>query len=414
MEKQETVSAKKRTGLSILDAKPNPKENWGDISLSSRDLAGELRERYWIEAVRKGSSNTCAWNPIEIKIPYNIEKHELGRNRNKPGDGFIYNIVWTKISGIRERAEWFEVTEVFEGVKPQEIKQFMRVKNGMEVDPEFNTDQFLHGLDLGIPCRAAQRRAADKVIAAVGKKLNKQSYKDMPKKYGYGTLIVGLPLWFATPPFDPLRVENVIDNFDTRIKIGLEKYAKQLRKKDCPFWRIVVIWKISKESLYEWNKKVKIDVYNDPVYRRISVLHVSSPIPLLFLRKINDIDDLTMDDIVLSVTIKEPKKQEKFMQLSSIAKIDRIKRLMGLMEEIKPHNNQKRSFIGRVKLYGILCLWKIICFVRVYHLSGLKRWIIAKTSPSYWIMNFVIKHRSLRLYKASQRKQRKRMCQALW
>ena len=405
MKQKETISAKKRTGLGILDAKPHPKENWGEISLLGRGLTEELRERYWIKRVMRMSSNVCVWNPIEMRFFYDIERHDLGKNRNEPGDGFSYNIVWTKTSGMRERAEWFEVTEVVEGVKPQEIKKFMRIENGMEVDHGFDTDQFLHGLNLGIPCRAAQRRAADKVIAAVEKKLNKRSYKDMSEKYGYGTLIVGLPLWFAMPPLAPLRVENVIDNFNTRIKIGLEKYKKQLRKKDCPFWRIVVIWEGSKESVYEWKTKAKIDVYNDPVYKKISVLHVPS---LFLLPKIDDIDDIDdMSNIIWSVTAKESKKQEKFMQLSSIAKIDRMKRLMEFMEERKFRDNQKRSFIDQIKLYGILRLWAILCFVRVYHLSGLKRKVIAKISPSRWIMNFVIKHRALRLYKASQRKQRK-------
>ena len=411
MEKQETASAKKRVGLDILYTSPDPKENWGDISLLGRGLTEELRERYWIKRVMRMSSNVCVWNTIEMRFFYDIERHDLGKNRNEPGDGFSYNIVWTKTSGMRERAEWFEVTEVFEGIKPQEIKKFMRIENGMEVDHGFNTDQFLHGLNLGIPCRAAQRRAADKVIAAVEKKLNKRSYKDMPEKYGYGTLIVGLPLWFAMPPLDPLRAKNVIDNFNTRIKIGIEKYKKRLRQKDCPFWRIVVIWEGSKESVYEWNTKAKIDVYKDPVYRRISFPPMS-PVSLFLLPETldrnSDINDIyNMDNITLLVTVEELKKQEKFMQLSSIAKIDRMKKLMEFMEERKFRDNQKKSFIDRIKLYGILRLWAILCFVQAYHLSGLKRWIIAKISPSHWIMNFVIKHRALRLYKASQRKQRK-------
>ena len=420
MKKQKTAHAEKRTGLGILFAKPDPKENRKNISIVDRNLTKELRERYWIEEVSKtrSLSNTYAWRSTEISSSYNIERHELGRNRNEPGDGFRYKIVWTGTSRSREQAEWFEVTEVFKGIKPQakEIEEFMRIENGMVTNSGVNTDKFLSGLDLYIPCRAAQRRAADKVIEVVDKKLKKRSYKDMPEKYGYGTLIVGLPLWFAMPPLDPLRTKNVIDDFYTRIKIGLERHTKKLRKKDCPFWRIVVIWEVSKESIYEWNTKAKIDVYNDPVNKKISVLH--SPVSLFLFPEISssrnsDIGDIGNigDAVTLSIyNGKGIKKQEKFMQssLSSIAQVGRVRVFMESMKKHKPRHNQKRALIDRIKLYGILRLWAIFCFVRKYHLSGLKRWVVAKISPSCWIRNFVIKHRVLRLYKASERKREQR------
>ena len=94
------------------------------------------------------------------------------------------------------------------------------------------------------------------MIAAVEKKLNKTSYKRMWRRNGYGTLIVGLPLWFATIPADPLKVENVIDDLMTRVGIGLKPYARQL-KKSCPFCRIVVVWVPSPESVREWPDKAR-------------------------------------------------------------------------------------------------------------------------------------------------------------
>ena len=164
--------------------------------------------------------------------------------------------------------------EVFEGVEAKDVEAFMRIDNSGEAGFDFDADRFVRGLDMGTPCRAAQRRAADKVITAVGKKMNKGSYEGMWRTHGYGTLTVGLPLWFATEPADPLRVENVIDDFMTRVRIGLEPYARRLRKKTCPFWRIVVVWNVSLESMSEWGSKARFDIYDDPAYRRMGDLPV--------------------------------------------------------------------------------------------------------------------------------------------
>ena len=131
------------------------------------------------------------------------------------------------------------------------------------------SDTFLDGLDLGTPSRAAQRRAADKVIAVVGKKLGKGSYRDMEKMHGYGTLIVGLPLWFASYPANPLRAENVIDDFVSCVGMGLKPHFRRLRNRRCPFWRIVVVWKTSAQSMREWTSRARFDVYGRPGIARL-------------------------------------------------------------------------------------------------------------------------------------------------
>ena len=101
--------------------------------------------------------------------------------------------------------------------------------------------------------------------------MNKGSYEGIWRMHGYGTLIVGLPLWFAMGPADPLRVENVIDDFIARVHIGLEPYARLLRRKACSFWRIVVVWNVSPESMCEWSSKARFDIYDDPAYRRMEI-----------------------------------------------------------------------------------------------------------------------------------------------
>ena len=219
-----------RVGLEILYARPGSRDRLEDVE--ERDLTGELRERYWIRQAGEAGLEAKSWTNMEMTVPWSIERSELGRNRNEPGDGFRY-VFRSGTGGTGGRVEWFEVTEVFVDVKARDIESFMRLENGMVTRAGFDPEGFVRGLNLGIPRRTAQRRAADKVIRAVERKMAKSSYQRMWRNYGYGTLIVGLPLWFATDPLDPLRVENVIDDFMTRVQVGLEPYARQLRRKSC-------------------------------------------------------------------------------------------------------------------------------------------------------------------------------------
>ena len=93
----------------------------------------------------------------------------------------------------------------------------------------------------GRPSRTAQQAGADEVIEAIEAKLTRPSYKPMLESYGYGVLVVGLPLWFATLPIDPLRPENAIDDFATRTAAGLALLGrKYLRDTACPFGQVIV------------------------------------------------------------------------------------------------------------------------------------------------------------------------------
>ena len=260
-----------RVGLEILYAKPGPAEHMA--AGAARDLAKELRERFWIRAAGDAGTGPRTWAVVQVSLQWPIERVAVGRDRNDPGDGFRY-VFRTGTDGTDSRAEWFEVTEVFEGIDAADVESFMRLENGGRGGPEFDPQAFVTGLDLGIPRRAAQRRAADKVLAAVDRKLAKPSYERMPRDHGYGTLIVGLPLWFATDPFDPLRPENAIDDFATRVLIGLRTHARELRKKSCPFWRVVVVWKGSLESARQWRAKARLDVYEDPAHSRLGSLRL--------------------------------------------------------------------------------------------------------------------------------------------
>ena len=219
-----------KTGLEIIFAKQEPGD--GLDALREWDIPKELRERYWMRQAEDAGGRKRPWT-VGISGTRWIERKDLGRERSQSGDGFRY-VYRIATDGMEGRAEWFEVTEVFEEVEAKDIEAFMRVNNGGTVGSDFDPDTFLRGLDMGIPCRAAQRRAADGVIKAVAKKLNQPPYRGMWREHGYGTLIVGLPLWFATIPADPLRAENVIDDFRTRVTTGLKPCAPATQEEELP------------------------------------------------------------------------------------------------------------------------------------------------------------------------------------
>ena len=130
--------------------------------VGKRDLPAELRGEITGSNWRRMWGSAGRGSMSESSIPWEIERQELGRSRNEPGDGFRY-VVRAGTSGVGGRAEWFEVTEVFEGVKARDIEAFMRIRNNIATRQALDPGAFLNGLDVGTPGRAAQRRAADRM-----------------------------------------------------------------------------------------------------------------------------------------------------------------------------------------------------------------------------------------------------------
>lgn len=396
------VEFRAKAGLEVLFA--TRERGDGLAGVPERDIPGELRERYWISMAEDAGGRKRPW-AVAISMPRRIERWELGRDRNQPGDGFRY-LYRRGTDGPGSRAEWFEVTEVFEGVEAKDIEAFMRHNNGGTTRPAFDPGGFLRALDMGIPCRAAQRRAADKVVDAVEKKLNKASYEGMWREHGYGTLIVGLPLWFATIPADPLRAENAIDDFGTRVRIGLKPFARQLKRKTCPFWRIVIVWMSSRESLRELCGKVRYEVYDDPAYRKIGSLPIKLQSFMPLLSEITGVVEKARmqgekaGGLRRSVTVAEPKKKAKETTLQLPSAISAFKEALDGGSERRLPLNPLEQARWRVMQRVI----EVLRFLRVHGMSGLERWATTRLSPRHRITQLVMKRRALRLYRASRQR----------
>ena len=193
-----TLQGRSMTGLSVLYAREAAEEReWAAIP--DRDRTGRLREVYW---ARRAVSKSGRKSFVSMNLNWWADRTEIGRRRDEPGDGFIYLVDMTP--RVDEGFEWLEVTEVFTTVPASKIEGAMRAWNGIPDKHPVDFDQFRKDLRRGRPSRVEQRGAADQVIAQIETKLAKASYHELLEKYGYGTLVVGMPLWFAVPPGRPV------------------------------------------------------------------------------------------------------------------------------------------------------------------------------------------------------------------
>ena len=114
-------------GLEILYATPVPAGH--AAAKPPRDLAKELRERFWISAARDAGTGPRSWAAVQVTFEWPIERVAVGRDRNNPGDGFRH-VFRTGTGGTDSRSEWFGATEVFEGVRAAAVESFVRLANG--------------------------------------------------------------------------------------------------------------------------------------------------------------------------------------------------------------------------------------------------------------------------------------------
>ena len=245
------------TGLSVLYAREAAEEReWAAIP--DRDRTGRLREVYW---ARRAESKLGRKSFVSVELNWRPDRGDIDRRRDEPGDGFVYLVDMTP--GVEERFEWLEVTEVFTTVPASQIEGAMRAWNGIPDKHPLDFEEFRMSLRRGRPSRVEQRKAADEVIAQIRRKLAKASYRELLEKYGYGTLVVGLPLWFAVPSDAPFRPENAIDDFMTRTALGLEDVRRRvLGRRDCPFRNVIVIWDTTPQALREW-REARSAAYED-------------------------------------------------------------------------------------------------------------------------------------------------------
>ena len=196
----------------------------------------------------------------------------------------------------------------------------------------------------------------------------------MVTDYGYGTLIVGLPLWFATPPQNPQRAENVLDDFVTRTTAALEWCIKPiLDSPKCPFGKVWVVWEPSFEVLDQWRSAADMKAADDP-----RNLRLSNPFNIkLALQMVDAIGRFVgkereqIPSFLLSVGVNVYWKQGKFEKVPEILEIMH----QAMTDSIENSQNRHIATIKRRLLHLVL---ELSCFAKLHGRRGLSWWIMGK------------------------------------
>ena len=385
------------TGLSVLYTElAMEDQEWARIPRPSR--TGRLREVYW---ARKAESKLRPKAFPQATLSWRTDRSKMGRRPDHPGDEFIFMI--TCSGEVKDQFEWLEVTEVFTTVPAAQIEGAMRAWNGISGKRAVNFGEFRRSLRRTRPSRMEQRKAADAVIRAVEKKLSKASYDELLGKYGYGTLVVGMPLWFAVLPEEPCQAENALDDFFTRTTLGLEQVKQEkLKRRDCPFKNIIVTWDTTPEAVRDWQKKRSTE------YEDIANLQLIQTPPVSGL-------DMLLDRPQDWHAKERPPKSE-FGSLNISIWVKTKKKGLGggpypefviRWQKRVPEKEKKLRRIGKkLKSWPARALLPLACLVNIYGLAGLERWVLRRLSlPRIWTVS-AARSKARRLYRESRIRRR--------
>ena len=325
------------------------------------------------------------------------DRSAIGRRSDEPGDGFVYLV--SMLPRVEDRFEWLEVTEVYTTVPALRIEGAMRAWNGISDKHPVDFEEFRRGLRRGRPSRIEQRSAADRVIEQIEWKLAKTSYHELLKRYGYGTLVVGMPLWFAVPPDDPFRAMNAIDNFMTRTALGLEDVKRRvLGRRDCPFRNVVVTWDTTPQALREWR------IGRSSVYEDTTNASLENPMGA----RLCELLSRGLEEAISKTGTPESEAPSMSLRLD----IRTTKRAAGkgpypeLVEALgKVLHDGNDHPMGRwavMKARIALTLCKLLCFVRIHGVPGFERWLARKLSVSHAWQRMGVRRTAQRLYRESR------------
>ena len=239
------------------------------------------------------------------------------------------------------------------------------------------------------------------MIAQIERKVAKDSYDELLERYGYGTLVVGMPLWFAVPPQDPSRAENAVDDFMTRTALGLEEVKQRvLRRRDCPFRNVIVIWDTTPQALREWRKSKSAE------YEDAANASLENPMGASLWGVLSE----GLEKAISNTEI--PESEAPLMSLHLHVKTRKKAPGKGPFPEfVEVFAEVVREIDGNPMGLGAMCkqrvaltLCKLLCFVRIHGVDGLERWIARKFSVSHAWRARAARRRARRFYRESRRR----------
>jgi len=253
------------TGLGCLFARSEQRDR---TSERDSDEIKNIIEQYWIKQLPSvGQANISrAGSSMSLLFPRSIlSSNHAFAQMNSQGDGIHlkFNDHLGHFLSESGSVEWFEVTEVYHKsiANPKEIRAFRNHVNGYYSYTGFDPRKFLKSLNMSTPDQSLQKELAYLVLKAINSKLDPKKYQKTYEESGYGTLIVGIPLWFLMCNTYDKNAESTKDIFIRILDEGLLPFKERIKEKHCPFRRIVVIWTPSLHSVRQWQSQAKHDIY---------------------------------------------------------------------------------------------------------------------------------------------------------
>lgn len=363
-----------------------------------RDLPKYLREQYWI----KQWGPTKRWNLgfFNGSCERQLRLADLNRKLDDPGDAFFELGLGNLRSSVSVRI-WVEVTEVFLPEHAPMVNRFVREHNGLRGKGKIDPTEFLNSLKFGLPDSRLQREMADKVIEAIEKKAKKGreegSYKSLVRDYGRGVLIVGLPMWFATYPSDPMDPSMVLKDFCTRLGLGLDAIKNSiLHTRWCPFDSIVVLWNPTLEAVDKWVKIADPSFYSDPAN-----YSWKTPVSLFGNDSI-----FRKAGLLKPGNIYHKYRWDRYPSLDAMIKDQRRwlrfpgdPRPLGPKACLKVDNSE--GIVTSLRMDFNIWLLQLLRFVRINGWRGLRRWIASRFSVCRLYARWLQGRQARKLYQSS-------------
>ena len=218
-----------------------------------------------------------------------------------------------------------------------------------------------------------------------------------------GTLVVGMPLWFSVLPEDPWRAENTLDDFVTRTGLGLEQITQeQLRRRDCPFRNVIVVWDTTPQALREWRKGRSAE------YEDAANASLENPMTVSMVGVLSD----ALEEAISEMAISESDAPSMGFHIgvktrkTASGKGPYPKLVKALGKVVHEHDENAIGLRAILKWRIALTLCKLLCFLRIHGLEGLERWIARRFSVSHAWRRRTVRRKARRFYRESRRRGR--------
>ena len=175
-----------------------------------------------------------------------------------------------------------------------------------------------------------------------------------------------------------------------------------LRRPDCPFRNVTVIWDTTPQALREW-REARSDAYEDSANSSLE-----NPMGAAVWVDLSD----AVERAVIGTGTPESEAPSMGLHLD----VKTRKKVSGqgpypefveVFGKVLRERDEKPIGLRRAMKWKVaVTLWKLLCFLRIHGVDGLERWIVRRFSVSHAWRARAARRRARRFYRESRRRDR--------